>query len=77
MKDCLLVGVVCLVLGFFLHDLVYPKDKVENYKMSKNDQTVIIISIIAFCVMLVIIASYWFMSPKKSSGSYKSSAPKK
>ena len=59
MKDCLLVGVVCLVLGFFLHDLVYPKDKVENMS-NKQVSTIIIVGIgaVAFLLFAALISTY-------------------
>ena len=66
MKDCLLVGVVCLVLGFFLHDLVYPKDKVENMS-NKQVSTIIIVGIgvVGFLLFAGLISTY--LSGKRSN----------
>jgi uncharacterized membrane-anchored protein len=76
MKDCLLVGVVCLVLGFLMRDFVYPKNKVENYKMSNNDKQVIIIAMSMFVILVIIIIGYVFSSGYKLHGSSKSIKPK-
>jgi vacuolar-type H+-ATPase subunit I/STV1 len=71
MKDCLLVGIVCLVIGFLLHDFVYPKDKVENMKVSSKD--VIWLSIIGgvFIVVLLIIVALWKSKPLNKQSNKK------
>jgi hypothetical protein len=52
MKNCLLVGIVCLILGFLLRGIIYPN--IENMS-NKKDSSGIILDIIIIIVIVGIL----------------------